>query len=77
MRFQRSLTDINTITYNRDENPFIDMYESHLFPFIVKQDVDLIGISITFGSQLIPSLTLARLIKSYNIKSMLLLVAML
>jgi anaerobic magnesium-protoporphyrin IX monomethyl ester cyclase len=63
-RLQRSLEDIKKLTQNRAENLFLELYEQHLLPFIIEQDPDIIGISITVDSQFIPSLTLGRLIKS-------------
>jgi len=63
-RLQRSLADIEKITQNRAENPFLELYEQHLMPFILKEDPDVIGISVAIESQWIPALTLSRLIKS-------------
>lgn len=64
IRLQRSLEDIKRLTQNRVANPFVELYESHLLPYIVEQAPDIIGISIAGDSQLIPALTLSRLIKS-------------
>lgn len=69
VRFQRSVADIKKLTQNRAENPFLELYEKHLLPFILKQDPDIIGISIAGDSQLIPALTLSRLIKSSQKKA--------
>jgi anaerobic magnesium-protoporphyrin IX monomethyl ester cyclase len=66
---QRSLEDIKKLTQNRAENPFLELYERHLLPFILKEDPDIIGISITVESQLVPALTLSRLIKSSQEKA--------
>lgn len=66
---QRSLEDIKKLTQNRAENPFLELYERHLLPFILEQDPDIIGISITYYGQLIPALTLSRLIKSSHKKA--------
>ena len=63
-RLQRSLVDIKKLAQNRDENPFLELYEKYLLPFIIEEAPDIIGISITVDSQLIPALTLSRLIKS-------------
>ncbi len=65
----RTLADIKKLTQNRDENPFLELYEKNLLPFIIEQDPDIIGISISVDSQWIPSLTLGRLIKSYYKKA--------
>jgi len=64
MRFQRSVDDIHKITQNNIENPFITLYQNHLIPFILKEKPDIVGISIPGETQLIPALTLSRLIKS-------------
>ncbi len=64
MRIQRSIGDIEKITADRDKNPFIELYEKHLLPFIEEQSPDLIGISIAGDSQLVPALTLSRIIKT-------------
>jgi hypothetical protein len=57
---QSSLEDIKKITQNRTENPFLELYEDYLLPFILKEDPDIIGISIVSDSQLIPALTLIK-----------------
>ena len=62
--FQGSFDDIQKLTQNRDENPFIELYEKYLLPFVWEQTPDICGISVTGDSQLIPALTLSRLIKS-------------
>ena len=54
-QFQGSLGDIEELTRNRAENPFLELYEDHLLPFIRKQDPDIIGISIVGDSQLVLS----------------------
>jgi anaerobic magnesium-protoporphyrin IX monomethyl ester cyclase len=69
VRFQRSLDDIKKITQNRAENPFIELYEHHLLPFVSRHGPDIIGISITGEGQLIPALTLSRLIKIHHPKT--------
>jgi hypothetical protein len=63
-RLERSLADIKNLTQNRSDNPFLELYEEHLLPFIIKQAPDIIGISITVDGQFIPSLTMGSLIKS-------------
>lgn len=49
----------------RDElqNPFIEYFRDELLPRIVARRPRVLGISIIYGSQLIPGLTLARLVK--------------
>ncbi|MFZ7132597.1 MAG: radical SAM protein, partial [Eubacteriales bacterium] len=63
-RLQRSIEDINKITQDKENNPFLELYKNHLLPYIIEQNPDVIGISMTVDGQLIPSLTLSRLIKS-------------
>ncbi len=48
------------------ENPFIEYFREVTLPRIQELDPDLIGVSVTFGSQAIPALTLARLIKAWK-----------
>ncbi len=52
----------------RDEqqNPYIDLYRNYFLDSILKETPDLIGVSITATSQIIPGLTLCRLIKEAN-----------
>ena len=52
----------------RDEqqNPYIDLYRNHFLDSILNESPDLIGVSITATSQIIPGLTLCRLIKEAN-----------
>jgi len=68
-QFKGSIAAIKELTQNRSENPFLELYENHLIPFIREQDPDIIGISIIGDSQLIPALTLSRLIKSSQKKA--------
>lgn len=46
-----------------DENPYIEFYREQTIPKIAALKPDLIGISITYGTMIIPALTLARMIK--------------
>jgi len=48
---------------NSDVNPFIDLYENILLPSESWQNYNLVGISIVGISQILPGLTLARLLK--------------
>lgn len=49
-----------------EENFFYDIYQQHYVPDILKEDIDILGISITSVEQIIPGLTLAHLIKQAN-----------
>ena len=64
MRIQRSFEGIKKLSGNREDNPFIDLYEKYLLPYIEEQNPDVIGVSIAGDSQFIPALTMSRLIKS-------------
>ncbi len=44
-------------------NPFIHLYENYTLPSLLAENSDLVGISISYEEQLVPGLTLARLIK--------------
>lgn len=57
-----SYEDVKEQCYDRSINMFIDYYENKL-GHIPLDDADLIGISVTDLSQLIPALTLGRMIK--------------
>jgi anaerobic magnesium-protoporphyrin IX monomethyl ester cyclase len=48
------------------ENPYLEYFREQALPRIRALDPDLIGISLTFPSQAIPTLTLAKLIKQWK-----------
>ncbi|MDP6657840.1 MAG: radical SAM protein [Nitrospinaceae bacterium] len=48
---------------NPNENFFYDIYKEHYVPSILKEDIDIFGVSITSVEQIIPGLTLAYLVK--------------
>ena len=58
-----STQDILDSFKNPEENFFYDLYKKHYVPDIIKEDIDILGISITSVEQIIPGLTLAHLIK--------------
>ena len=64
-RIERS-SEIIAALSDADENPFLEFYREHALPRLEALDPDLIGISVTFPSQAIPSLTLAKLIKEWK-----------
>lgn len=64
--YQRSLKDIKKSTADKNQNPFIKLYEEKMIPAVLKQKPDVIGISIAGESQLIPALTLARQLKALS-----------
>ncbi len=48
------------------ENPYVEWFRESLMPRLRELDPDLVGISVTFGSQAIPSLTLAKQLKAWK-----------
>lgn len=48
------------------ENPFVEYFREHTLPRLRRLDPDLIGISLTFPSQAIPTLTLCAQIKRWK-----------
>jgi anaerobic magnesium-protoporphyrin IX monomethyl ester cyclase len=48
---------------DEQENPYLEIFRSQILPSIVSQRPDLVGVSITATSQILPGLTLCRLIK--------------
>ncbi|SVC14481.1 uncharacterized protein METZ01_LOCUS267335, partial [marine metagenome] len=48
---------------NPSENFFYDIYKEHYLPSILKEDIDILGVSITSVEQIVPGLTLAHLVK--------------
>jgi hypothetical protein len=62
-KFGGSMLELKEITQNKDENPYLELFEYNILPFISKEAPDIIGISIAGDSQLIPALSLSRLIK--------------
>lgn len=50
-------------TQDEVENPFLDHFRTELLPRLVARRPRVLGLSVIYGSQLIPALTLGRLIK--------------
>ena len=46
-----------------DENLFAEYFEQHALPRIERDMPDVLGLSVTYGSQLVPALTLATMVK--------------
>ena len=64
MRYDlHSVEDVLESIYNRDENMFIQYFEESALPLIAQDKPSIVGISIGYLSQLIPGLSLARIIK--------------
>ncbi|WP_347000546.1 PqqD family peptide modification chaperone [Dehalogenimonas sp. THU2] len=62
--FTGSFESLVSATRNHAENPFIQLYRDNLIPSIKEEKPDVIGITIAAESQLIPALTLSRILKS-------------
>jgi len=58
-----SSKDLMKIIRDESQNPYIQLFRKHFVQSIVGDQPDLIGVSITATSQIIPGLTLCRLIK--------------
>ncbi len=64
-RIERTSEILEAIT-DEKENPYIEYFREVALPQLKELDPDLIGISLTFPSQAIPTLTLARMIKEWK-----------
>lgn len=62
-----SSSDILKAVEDREENLFIDYFEQYSLPEILAENPKLVGISINDFSQIIPGLTLAKLIKDKGV----------
>ena len=58
-----SSKDIAKAIRDEEQNPYIELIRAHILPSILAEQPDLVGVSITATSQIIPGLTLCRLIK--------------
>ncbi len=56
-------SEVLAATLDAGQNPFLEHFQKDLLPRLVARKPRLVGISIIYGSQLIPGLTLGRLIK--------------
>ncbi|MCY2961184.1 MAG: radical SAM protein [Planctomycetota bacterium] len=56
--------EVLAATLDEDENPFIAFYRERVLPRLVARKPRVLGLSIIYGSQLVPALTLARLVKA-------------
>jgi len=64
-RVERS-AEIVAATGDEAATPFIEYFREHTMPRLREIDPDLVGISLTFPSQAIPALTLAKAIKDWK-----------
>jgi radical SAM superfamily enzyme YgiQ (UPF0313 family) len=58
-----SSEEVRAAVEDADQNPFLDFYKRAFLSDLTDLNPDLVGISVAFPQQLIPSFTLARLIK--------------
>lgn len=63
IRAEESIRKAREATRDRETNPFIELYEAHLLKTERWEAYDVVGISIIGISQIIPALTLARLLR--------------
>lgn len=49
-----------------EENFFYDIYKEHYLPSMLKEDIDILGISITSVEQIVSGLSLAHLVKQHR-----------
>ena len=61
-----SSRDIMKAIKDEQQNPYIELYRNYFLNSILEASPNLIGVSITATSQIIPGLTLCRLIKETN-----------
>lgn len=61
-----SSQDIFRALDDKEENIFLNLYKEHILSSILEAPPDVIGLSLTSTSQIIPGLTLAKLIKDRN-----------
>lgn len=56
-------SEVLAATKDELENPFVRFYRERMLPALVRRKPRVVGMSVIYGSQLIPALTLGRLIK--------------
>lgn len=61
-----SSRDILKAIRDEEQNPFIELFRDRFLSSVLADQPDLVGVSITATSQIIPGLTLCRLIKEAN-----------
>lgn len=61
-----SSKDLMKAIVDEEQNPYIALFRERFLPSILADQPDLVGVSITATSQIIPGLTLCRLIKQAN-----------
>lgn len=56
-------SEVLAATRDELENPFVRFYREHVIPRLAQRKPRVVGMSVIYGSQLIPALTLGRMIK--------------
>ncbi|TGR23330.1 MULTISPECIES: radical SAM protein [unclassified Mesorhizobium] len=59
-----SISDLLELAKSDKSNPFAAVFAEHLVPELVGQQLDVIGVSVVYSHQIIPALTLARVLKA-------------
>ena len=55
--------DVARAIRDEDQNPFLAFYREEVLPRLVEREPRVLGLSVLYGSQLVPALTLGRLVK--------------
>lgn len=61
-----SSEDVLKAVNDNDENPYRDLFREHIIDSMIQEGPDLVGISVTATSQVMPAFTLARQLKEKN-----------
>lgn len=61
-----SSEDVLKAVDDKYENPYLDLFNEHVIDSMIQEDPDLVGISVTATSQVMPAFTLARQLKEKN-----------
>ena len=61
-----SSEDVLKAVYNKQENPYHDLFNEHVIDSMLQESPDLVGMSVTATSQVMPAFTLARQLKEKN-----------
>ena len=61
-----SSEDVLKAVNDKQENPYHDLFNEHIIDSMIQGDPDLVGISVTATSQVMPAFTLARQLKEKN-----------
>lgn len=59
-------SDVVAAIDDERENPYVEWFRESLMPRLRAMDPDVVGLSVTFGSQAIPAFTLAKQIKAWK-----------